>query len=647
MATAVRTEDPPLRRSAAAALADPVERTCYGLVLLSLAIWGWAASRSYFRHDDFIYFHRAVTEPLTLDFLFTGYQGHLMPGQFLIVEGIVELAPLSWTAAVAVVLLFRLVACVAAVRLLVALFGRRPGILAPLALYLFSPLLVLPFLWWAAALQVLSLQAALVLAALAHVRWLRSGRPRDAALSVAAVAGGLLFWEKALLIPVVLVGLGLLARRAGLPAAAGRALPYWAAHGLLVTGYLALYLTRTEGAGRDASAASVGDVAALAREAVLGGFLPGLVGGPWRGGYFGSLPPEPAVGAVVVAAVLVAAVVAVTCLLRPRIAVPAWLGLAVYLGFDVGLVAGLRLDFLGPALGRDPRYTADAVVVAALALGFALLPLAGARTHTADAVAGPEPDLFAERPARPEPPGDGPAAAPGDRLARLRDRLTTRPAASGPVPPSLVLLAAYLVSCLITTGLSAQHMADTSGREYVETARGELAQQAGVSVWDGAVPDDVLGGVFNDNARVSRVFSSLPEPPRFNEPTADLRMVDGLGLLRGVTMLAEARGVPGPNPDCGYGVQAGQQREVPLAGVTRDRRQVVRVGYYNGRAVPGAVTVDGVPVRVTFQQGLHYVYVVAPGPVRSVGLSVDASEVGAGFCATDVVVGQPWPAADR
>lgn len=614
---------PPSRlgRAVRAALADPVERPCYALVAVSLLIWAWAASRSYFRHDDFIYFYRAVTRPLSLDFLLTGYQGHLMPGQFLLVEGIVRWAPLSWGAAVAVVLAFRLVACVAAVKLLVELFGRRPGILAPLAVFLFSPLLVLPFLWWAAALQVLTLQAALVLAALAHVRWLRSGRPRDAVLAVLAVAAGLLFWEKALLIPVVLVGVEVLARRGGLPLAPARRRPVWLAHLLLVAGYLVLYLDRTDPAGRRAAPAAVGDVVALAREALLEGFLPGLIGGPWRGGYFGSLPPEPGVGAVVVAAVVVAAVVALTCLARPRAAAAAWLVLGVYLGFDIGLVAGLRLDFIGPAIGRDPRYTADAVLVAALALGFALLPVLGAPAAEEGAVRG-----------RPW-------------LAGLRTRLAHRPP-PGPVPASLVLLSAYLASCLITTGLSAQHMERTSGKAYVATARADFARQAGASVWDGPVPDDLVGAVFGRDASASRVFASLRTPPRFDEPTADLRMLDGLGLLRGVDMLTEARSLPSTVPDCGYGVQAGRQRAVPLDAVTAARREVVRIGYYNGRAVPGTVTVDGRPVRVTFQQGLHYVYVVVDGPVRTIELSIDAAEVGAGFCATDVVVGQPWPKPD-
>ena len=602
------------------ALTDPIERACYVLVAVSLLVWIWAASRSYFRQDDFVYFHRAATRPLDFDFLFDGYEGHLMPGQFLLVEGVVRVAPLSWAAAVAVVLAFRLVAGVAFVRLLVGLFGRRPAVLAPLALFLFSPLLVLPFLWWAAALQVLTLQAATVLAALAHARHLRTGRTRDAALAVLAVAGGLFFWEKALLIPLVLVGVEVMARRSGMPIAPTRRRPVWLAHVLLATGYVALYLWRIEPVGRRAAPASPADVAGLSREVLLEGFLPGLIGGPWRGGYSSSIAPAPGTAGIVVALAIVGAIIAATCLARPRSAVPAWLVLGGYLAFDIGLIAAVRLDFLGPSIGRDPRYTADAVVVAALALAFALLPVAGA----------PPPEL----PARP--------VSRKRAATALRSRLADRGAPRA-VAAALVLLPAYLVGCLLTTGLAAQHMERISGRSFVETATAELQKQSGAVVWDGPVPENVIASLFDEDARVSRVFAPLPSPPRFNEPTGDLRMVDGLGLVRPVDVVPEARSRPSRDRACGYGVQVGRQRSIPLDGVAWARQQVIRVGYYAARALPGTVTADLTVTRVVFQQGLHYLYTVVEGPVAQLSLGLDPADGVGGICATGVVVGQPWP----
>lgn len=602
-----------LRAAVAAGLADPVERAGYALVAVSLLVWTWAASRSYFRHDDFVYFHRAETTRFDLGFLFTGYQGHLMPGQFLLVEAVARWAPLSWAAAVAVVLVFRLVAGVAAVRLLVELFGRRTGVLAPLAVLLFCPLLVLPLLWWAAALQVVTLQAFTLLAALAHVRWLRTGRTRYGVLAVLAVGGGLFFWEKALLIPLVLAGVEVLARRGGMPVAAARRRPVRLAHLLLAAGWVLLYLWRTDPAGRQTTPPTPARVLALVRETLLDGVLPGLVGGPWSDGYVAGLSPEPATWTVVVSLLIVAAVVGWTVRARARVAVPAWLLLAVYLGFDIGLLAAVRLDFIGPDIGRDPRYTADAVLVAALALGFALLPVAGPPTG-------------------PTPPSDPAHRFPEPPVPR-------RPA----VAATLVLLPAYLVSCLLSTASAAQHMERTSARSYVDTARAELARQPGAVLWDGPVPDNVIAAIFEEEATVSRVLAGLPGPPRFGEPTGDLRMFDGLALLRPVDVIAQVRGRPSGNPACGYPVQEGRDRPVPLTGVARAGPQVVRIGYYAARAVPGTVTADLTRIRVVFQQGVHYLFVVVQGPVGQLTLTLDPAETGAGICATDVVIGQPWP----
>lgn len=174
-------------------------------------------------------------------------------------------------------------------------------------------------------------------------------------------------------------------------------------------------------------------------------------------------------------------------------------------------------------------------------------------------------------------------------------------------------------------------------------ARAELESKAGVSVWDGQVPDDLIGAIFLRQAAVSRVFASLPVRPRFNQPTGELFMLDGLGLLRPADVIAEARSRPGPVRDCGYGVEASRDQRIPLDHVAGARPQVIRIGYYAARSVPGTVTADLKATRVVFQQGLHYVFVVVEGPVAQLSLRLDPSTPGAGICATDIVVGQPWP----
>jgi hypothetical protein len=614
--TMVRHRHPPTGPVAAVrrAFEDPVERAAYVLVAVHLAVWCWTVSRSYFRQDDFVYLYRAAQSRLSSDYLLQDYGGHLMPGQFLLFWALVRVAPLSWAVALVFPFALRLVASVGFVRLLVQLFGRRPGILAPLAVFLFCPLVVLPSLWWAAALQALTLQASMVLALLAHVRFLRTGQLRDGLLGVATVAGGLLFWQKALLVPLVLVGVELVARRAGLPVARGPRGRVWVAHAVVVGGYLVAYFSLTQAVG---ARAAVGDAAEMTREAVFRGFLPGIVGGPWSDDFVGlTIAPTPPLPAVVVAVAIVSAAILVTCLMRPRAAVPAWLLLGVYLGIDLGLVAGLRLDFFGPLIGRDPRYVADAVVVAALVLGLAMLPVAGATAEV----------------------------APSRWWARFRAARAGGTGALSPTPGWLVLLPAYLASCLLSTVLATQHMEETAGRDFVVTARQELQRQPGVVVWDGIVPENVMTFLFGADARVSRVLGSLEEPPRFGEPTEDLRMFDGHGRLRPVDMIQATTSPPGPAKDCGYPVHTTRTTTVALLKRLPPGEHAIRLGYYTSVAAAGSVRVEGAGAQpVAFQTGLHYLYLRASGPFDTVDLTLDDSEAGAGVCITDVVVGQPWP----
>ena len=207
-----------------------------------------------------------------------------------------------------------------------------------------------------------------------------------------------------------------------------------------------------------------------------------------------------------------------------------------------------------------------------------------------------------------------------------------------------MLLPAYLVSCLLTTALAAQHMQRISARDYVATARAQLRDQPGTVVWDGPVPENVIGRRLRGGRECPPGCSrSRRSRPRYDEPTGDLRMFDGLGLLRPVDILPEARSVRSRTPACGYGVQAGGARPVPLDRVAGAGRQVIRIGYYAARSLPGTVTADLTVTRVVFQQGVHYVFVVVQGPVAQLNVGLDAAEPGAGICATDVVVGQPWP----
>ena len=110
------------------------------------------------------------------------------------------LAPWQWPLPATELLVLQALANLAMLRLLVELHGRRWGILPPLALFLFSVISLEGTVWWAAGLNALPFEIALLLALTAHLRYLRSGRLRHAWQANGWVVLGFLFYEKSALI---------------------------------------------------------------------------------------------------------------------------------------------------------------------------------------------------------------------------------------------------------------------------------------------------------------------------------------------------------------------------------------------------------------------------------------------------------------
>src|SRR5262249_21943456 len=138
--------------------------------------------------------------------------------------------------------------------------------------------------------------------------------------------------------------------------------------------------------------------------------------------------------------------------------------------------------------GLVPRYVADAVVVATLALGAALLGLAAPAPASAR-VRRPLP--AAPTRAAPTPAGPTPAG----------------PRGWPPVGAGILVgaLAAFLLSAGWTTARFGDDWAHKQGRDYLRTARAELAAAPRDTVFfDAPVPDEVLGGLsapYNQQAR--------------------------------------------------------------------------------------------------------------------------------------------------
>jgi hypothetical protein len=567
------------------------------LAVAQLCWHAWALAGGFFTQDDYLFIARADTEPLSAGYLLYEHNGHLMPGQFLLVWVVTRLAPLSWPVAIAPIVLIEAASAVLLWLLLVRLFGRRWEILVPFAVVLCSPLVFVASMWWAVALQVIPFQLVLFGALYFQIGYVRDGRRRDAVAALAWTLAGLLMWEKTLLVVPVLLGVTVLAAPAGPLAAVRRHWRLGLAYGGLVAGYLVLYAVvawRTDRPALDPAQAVT-----LTRRLIAEALLPSLFGGPWTVNLFSpqTLVVPPA-GVLAVAWALTALVVVAGLLVGRRRALGAWLLLAAYLlAASLALAIG-RLHFIGPIIGWDYRLIADAVSVAAVCGALAFM---------------------APRSERPPGPGRPPSGR-----ARLM-----------PVAV-LALVAVFVAGATVSSARSVPQMRNEAARDYVERVDAALALEPNLMLYDTPVPDHVMAWLFGDEQRMaSRVLGPLGA--RFDQPTGDLRMLDAAGTPRQIGLVDVVTGRPGPAQGCGYPVGPSGTR-IRLTDFTDGPRRVVQLSYYTQRPSAGSVSTPTGQYPVRFDAALGHVYVVTDGPFDELLVSAEDN-----VCVTGVVVGAPLP----
>src|SRR4051795_12890243 len=181
-----------------------VARTAAVLIAVQLVIRAVLACRGYFYWDDLILTGRAGRQGLlSPSYLFDDHDGHVMPAAFLVAGGITRLAPLEWIGPAISLVVLQLLASLALLRALYVILGWRPVLLVPLTFALFTPLAVPGYAWWAAALNSLPMLAALAWVCADAILLVRTGGRRYAITGLVAYFGGLLFFEKAAVIPFV------------------------------------------------------------------------------------------------------------------------------------------------------------------------------------------------------------------------------------------------------------------------------------------------------------------------------------------------------------------------------------------------------------------------------------------------------------
>src|SRR6201996_1783598 len=255
------------------------------LIALQLGVRAVLAFGGYFYWDDLILVGKAGTEGLlSPSYLFDDHDGHVMPAAFLVAGAIIRLAPLDWTGPAISLLVLQLLASLALLRALYVILGWRWVLLIPLTFALFTPLAVPGFAWWAAALNSLPMLAALAWVCADAILLVRTGNQRYAVTGALAYLGGLLFFEKAAVIPFVAFAVAALlwhlqGERAALGTVWRAGLRLWIASLILTVGWVAIYLAVVNQQRWSTDLAMTSD---LLSRSITHGIVPGLAGGPWH-----------------------------------------------------------------------------------------------------------------------------------------------------------------------------------------------------------------------------------------------------------------------------------------------------------------------------------------------------------------------------
>lgn len=606
----------------------PVPLACVTLIVIQL-IWKAEFLRHfYFRQDDFQVFDVSLRSSFSWTFLTDARAGHLFPGVWAIGWVLSRVALYNWAAASAVVLVMIAAADVAAWRLLRTLFGSRPAILIPLALYLLAPLTFPTESWWIAAVESVPLQIAIFAALNAHVHYVWTGRFRHAIAAACWLVFGMRFSEKSAAIPLLLfaVSAGFLVKQPLLSAVWRAAVRFWKAwlvYLALLAGYAATLVIalRTDKLGA-APPSSARAVFTFTRELIDQNFLPAALGGPWH--WFPGSDSTYAYAAPSVflarAAAIVAAVIVLGSILTRRKAWRAWTILAgwIVLADIVPVLIG-RLRDVGYAaiFGIDTHYLADAAPIVVIVVALAFWPTAG--------------PVEAGRTGRPP-----------------------RVFFTGPWKVIATAVVGAFVVGSVWSVQSFQHVTTSAvSRTYLANARKALvAAPNGTVILSRLVPGAVMLGIFHSSANSGVVLGPLlPRDKRISwtpnpSGTVDRLMLFGSdGRLWPVTIY----GSISPPVPAKSGCITPTQDRIVIGFLTPTVKwaSVLRIGYLVGPPPAGedvTVIYNGEVRHFVPKAGLHYAYVPVSGSASDVVVEAPGLYgLCAGGAATGILVQGPGP----
>ncbi len=579
------------------------------LIAAALGIRAALAFGGYFYWDDLILIGKAGTHNLlSPSYLFDDHDGHVMPAAFLVGGAIIRLAPLNWTGPAISLVALQLLASLALLRALHVILGWRPVLLIPLTFALFTPLAVPGFAWWAAALNSLPMLAALAWVCADAIRLVRTGNQRYAVTGTLVYFGGLLFFEKAAVIPFVAFAVAALLRhvrgdRAALPAVWRAGLRLWIATLTLTAAWIALYLAVVNQRRWSSDLAMTGE---LLTRSITHGIVPGLAGGPWHWDRWAPASPwaTPPPSVMALGWLVLAGAVAVSVLRKQRI-MPVWLtaaGYAVACQVPIYLMRSSKQTAL--ELAQTLRYFPDLV--------FALALLA--------AVAFCAPN----RPAAP----------------RWLDASPKRTVVA------LGLAVSFVASSLYSTATFLTSWRDNPAQRYLQNAEAGLAAAHAAStapLLDQEVDPLVLQRVAAPENLASHLFALLQDRPEFASATTQLRMLDSSGRLVKARVTWVRTIVAGPIPQCGYFAQPDSPARLVLDGPLLPADWSVELNYLaNSEGTMALSLTQGPDVKVPVHPGLNRVFARLPGAGDAI--TVRANTTALALCVASGPVGFLAPA---
>lgn len=496
------------------------------LIVGQLIIRGLLVATGDFYWDDLVLIARASSNPvLSPEHLFHAHDGHFMPATFLVSGVSTWLAPLNWTVPAVTLVALQALASYAVWRMIRTIApAARVGALVALAFYLFTPMTLPAFAWWAAGLNTLPMQAAMAWIVADAVRLTRDEvEPRRRRTiwirSSLVLLVALAFFEKSLLIgPVALVAAvlavagarartlddGPSTRRARLLGPVTEALrtgrQLWIFLAAVSALWVGVYLLASD---PTAGEHSVGQTARLVWRSVNQAIVPSMTGGPWEWERWTPSPPTglPSTWMIVGGWLLIAAI-GWWALTRRRTGGVVVICAAVY---AVGAQIPVMWNRSGPQtaleLAQHMRYLPDTALVFTIAA--ALLLAAPSTTATATS----------------------------HRSAPRHAQDSTHSNVSPLVAVSAVVGAFVCVSALVCHAAFSTSWRDNPTGDYLATATAALKADSDATLFDQSVPLEILQPVVYPDNQVSRIFGRVDPRPDFGESTDRLLVLDTAGNI--------------------------------------------------------------------------------------------------------------------